>query len=227
MITVKSKFTYKIKVLLFIVFAVAAILMFRFSPISGFLQPQPLKEYIGRTGYLAPFVFIIAYAGGICLFLPATLFIGIGAMLFGPLFGFIYNVLGAMFGASTAFLIGRYLGRDFAASLIGSRLERYDQKIAENGFSVTLYLRLVFFPFSPLNFGMGLTRVTFGQYFWGTFFGILVADFAVTFFFATLSEGWSDGPWERLWNWRSLVFLALFVGSFFIPKIVRKFRPEP
>ena len=58
------------------------------------------------------------------------------------------------------------------------------------------------------------------------FFGILVADFAVTLFFATLSEGWSDGLWERLWDWKSLVFLALFVGSFIIPKVVRKFRPE-
>jgi len=226
MIAAKSKSAYKLKALLFVLFAVTAILLFRFSPLSGFLHPKPLKEFIGRTGYLAPFVFIIAYAAGICLFLPATLFIGIGAMLFGALFGYIYNIAGAMIGATAAFFIGRYLGRDFAASVIGSGLERYDQKIAENGFSVTLYLRLVFFPFSPLNFGMGLTRVTFGQYFWGTFFGILVADFAVTFFFATLSEGWSDGDWEILWDWRSLVFLALFVGSFFIPKVVRKIRPE-
>ena len=67
-----------------------------------------------------------------------------------------------MIGAAAAFLIGRTLGRDFAASLIGDKLKRYDDAIERNGFATVLYLRLVYFPFTPLNFGMGLTKVRFG-----------------------------------------------------------------
>ncbi len=33
--------------------------------------------------------------------------------------------------------------------------------------STVLYLRLVYFPFTPMNFGMGLTRVRFWDYFAG------------------------------------------------------------
>jgi len=77
-----------------------------------------------------------------------------------------------------------------------------------------------------MNFGMALTRISFGQFFWGTFFGILAGGFVMTFFFATITEVWSTGQWEKLWGWKSLLSLALFIGSFFIPKVVKHFKPE-
>jgi uncharacterized membrane protein YdjX (TVP38/TMEM64 family) len=222
----KKNHSNKMKAVFFVVFIVTAILLLRFTPLSGYLHPQSLKEIVGRAGHLAPFVFILAYSIGICLFLPATLFTGIGAVLFGAFWGYLYNISGAMLGASAAFFIGRYLGRDFAASTIGDRLKKYDNKIAENGFAVTLYLRLLFFPFTPLNFGMGLTRISFRQYFWGTFLGILAGGFVMTFFIANLAEVWSNGQWEKLWGWKSLLSVFLFIISFFIPKAVKRFKPE-
>src|SRR5208337_2927039 len=96
-------------------------------------------------------------------------------------FGFLYVWVGAMCGSSLAFFIGRYLGRDFAASLIGDRLRKYDEAIEQNGFATVLYLRLVYFPFTPMNFGMGLTRVRFRDYLFGTALGIIVGTFFFTF----------------------------------------------
>ena len=215
-----------LKALLFVTFIITAILVFQFSPFKEYLHPKSIKDFLSAAGPFAPLLFIRAYAIGICLFLPATLFTGIGAMLFGAYFGFMYNITGAMLGASAAFFIGRYLGRDFAASLVGDRLAKYDKKIASNGFAVTLYLRLLFFPFTPMNFGMALTRISFVQYFWGTFLGIFAGGFVMTFFFATLTEVWSSGQWEKLWGWKSLLSLVLFIGSFFIPKVVKYFKPE-
>lgn len=216
----------RLKGLFLVVFIITAILVLQFTPLKEYLHPQFLNRFLAAAGPFAPLLFIFAYAAGICLFFPATLFTGMGAVLFGAFFGFIYNITGAMLGASAAFFIGRYLGRDFAASLIGDRLAKYDEKIAANGFAVTLYLRLLFFPFTPMNFGMALTRISFAQYFWGTFFGILAGGFVMTLFFATLTEVWSSGQWEMLWGWKSLLSLALFIGSFFIPKAVKHFKPE-
>ncbi len=59
-----------------------------------------------------------------------------------------------MIGAGLAFLIGRYLGRDFAASLIGDKLKRFDDAIERNGFATVLYLRLMYFPFTPMDQAM-------------------------------------------------------------------------
>lgn len=68
-------------------------------------------------------------------------------------------VMGAMSGANLSFFIGRRLGRDFAASVIGARLKRYDEAILRNGFATKLYLRLIYLSFNVMNFGMGLTAV--------------------------------------------------------------------
>lgn len=214
------------KAIAFALFLAVMITLFRFTPVRQYISPDYLQGLVNSFGPWGPLVFVLLYAGGICLFLPATLFTGIGALLFGTLHGFFYNELGAMLGASLAFFIGRYLGRDFAAGLIGDRLQKYDDRIAANGFATVLYLRLVFFPFTPLNFGMGLTRVAFREYFFGTLFGILAGGFVLTFFFATLAEVWRSGDWWQLVGWKAAFSLGLFVGSFYIPKLIRKIKPE-
>ena len=215
-----------IKAVLFLLFFAGAVWLFRATDLREWITPARIEAFVRESGPWGPLVFILIYALGICLFLPATLFTGIGAVLFGTLYGFLYNEIGALLGASAAFFIGRYLGRDFAASLIGDRLRKYDDKIAANGFATTLYLRLIFFPFTPLNFGMGLTRVTFRDYFFGTLFGIIAGGFVLTFFFATLAAVWKSGDWRQLAGWKTLLSLVLFVGSFFIPRLVRHFRPN-
>jgi len=212
----------RLKAVFFLLFLVLAFLVFRHTSLRQYLDPVALRELVESFGGASPFIFIMAYAAGITMFLPATLFTGIGAILFGTFKGLIFNLAGAMLGASLSFWVGRYLGRDFAASLVGDRLQKYDQKIADNGFATILYLRLVFFPFTPLNFGMGLTRVSFNQYFWGTFFGIIAGGFIMTFFFATLSEVWESGRWEQLLGWKTIFSLLLFAASFFIPKIAKQ-----
>ncbi|MCX5865358.1 MAG: TVP38/TMEM64 family protein [Deltaproteobacteria bacterium] len=214
------------KAMAFVLFLAAMIGLFRFTPVRAYISPDYLQSLVHSFGPWGPLVFVLLYAGGICLFLPATLFTGLGALLFGTLYGFLYNELGALLGASLAFFIGRYLGRDFAAGLIGERLKKYDDRIAANGFATVLYLRLVFFPFTPLNFGMGLTRVTFKEYFFGTLFGIIAGGFVLTFFFATLAEVWRSGDWRQLLSWKTAFSLALFVGSFSIPRLIRKIKPE-
>jgi uncharacterized membrane protein YdjX (TVP38/TMEM64 family) len=150
----------------------------------------------------------------------------IGAAIFGPYWGFVYVWVGAMVGASAAFWIGRTLGRDFAASMIGDRLRKYDDAIERNGFATVLYLRLVYFPFTPMNFGMGLTRVRFWDYFFGTGLGIIVGTFIFTFFIGTLKEVWASGNWENLISFKVFFSVALFVFSLFIPKIIARFRKE-
>lgn len=215
-----------IKAIVFLIFILLVLFLFRYTNLGEFFNPDVMRNWVNGFGSLAPLVFVVLYGLGISLFLPATLFTGLGALLFGTFWGFLFNITGAMLGASIGFFIGRYLGRDFAASLIGERLKKYDRKIAENGFATTLYLRLVFFPFTPLNFGMGLTAIDFKAFFAGTLFGIIAGGFAMTFFFATLAEVWKSGQWMNLLSWTSLLAVVLFVGSFFIPVLVRKIKPE-
>ena len=118
----------------------------------------------------------------------------------------------------------RTLGREFAASLIGDKLKKYDEAIGRNGFATVLYLRLVYFPFTPMNFGMGLTRVRFWDYFFGTGLGIIVGTFIFTFFIGTVKEVWASGNWGELVSFKVFFSLGLFAFSFSIPKIIKKIK---
>ena len=131
-----------------------------------------------------------------------------------------------MVGATATFWIGRTLGREFAASLIWDRLRKYDDEIERNGFATVLYLRLVYFPFTPMNFGMGLTKVRFWDYFAGTGLGIMVGTFIFTFFIGTLREVWASGNWRGLLSFKIFVSVCLFIFSFYIPKIIRKMKEQ-
>jgi uncharacterized membrane protein YdjX (TVP38/TMEM64 family) len=213
------------KAAVLVAFIAAGIALVRFSSVQDYLTAEGLGRFLATAGLWAPLVFIAVYAVGVCLFVPGSVLTGIGAVIFGAYWGFVYVWIGAMIGASVAFLIGRTLGREFAASLVSDRLRKYDDMIERNGFATVLYLRLIYFPFTPMNFGMGLTRVNFRDYFFGTGLGILVGTFIFTFFIGSLKEIWASGDWSELVSFKVFFSVGLFIISFFIPKFTRKLLP--
>ncbi len=215
-----------VKASILMAFIIVAIYVIRFTSVKEFLTREALGRFLEASGLWAPLAFVLVYTAGICLFVPGTLLTALGAAIFGAYWGFLYVWIGAMAGATAAFWIGRTLGREFAASLIGDRLKRYDDAIERNGFATVLYLRLIYFPFTPMNFGMGLTKVRFWDYFWGTGLGILVGTFIFTFFVGTLKEVWASGSWGQLFSFKVFFSVGLFVFSLFIPKIIKRLKKE-
>lgn len=220
----KNKSGAVLKALVFAVFIAAAVYVVRFTPVKAFLTAEALGWFLDSAGIWAPIAYMAVYAVGVCLFLPGTLLTGLGAAIFGPYWGFLYVWVGAMLGASGAFVIGRTLGREFAASLIGDQLKKYDDAIERKGFATVLYLRLVYFPFTPMNFGMGLTKVRFWDYFFGTGLGIIVGTFIFTFFIGTVKEVWASGNWGELISVKVFFSIGLFIFSFFIPRIIKEIK---
>jgi uncharacterized membrane protein YdjX (TVP38/TMEM64 family) len=222
---VKNRKRAAIKAALLVIFIVTAIVLVRLTSVTDCLTAEQLGLLLKAAGFWAPLAYVAIYTAGVCLFMPGTLLAAGGAAIFGPHLGFVYVWTGALLGSSLAFFIGRYLGREFSASLIGDKSTRYDDAIERNGFATVLYLRLVYFPFTPMNFGMGLTKVRFWDYFFGTAFGIVVGTFILTFFFGTVKDIWASGDWTGLISWKVMVSLSLFVFSFFIPKVIKRMKP--
>jgi uncharacterized membrane protein YdjX (TVP38/TMEM64 family) len=165
--TVKFRRAALMKAVLLLMFIVAAVVTVRFTGVWELITVEKLGALLEAAGIWAPLAFILIYAVGVCLFIPGTLLTTLGAAIFGPYWGFLYVWVAAMRGAAGAFLIGRYLGREFANSLIGDRLKKYDEAIERNGFATRALPASGIFPLHPMNFGMGLTRCVSG-YLWGT-----------------------------------------------------------
>lgn len=166
MVDKSGKRIARIKASLLLVFLVSAIALVHVSPLKKYIAVETLSELLVQAGLLAPLTFVGVFVIGACLFVPGSLLASLGAMAFGSFWGFVYAWIGAILGAAVSFHIGRYLGRDFAASITGDTLKRYDDFISRNGFVAVLYLRLIYFPYCPMNYGMGLTRVRFRDFFW-------------------------------------------------------------
>ena len=118
-------------------------------------------------GAWGPIVFVTAYALACVAFVPASLLTLAAGALFGVVKGTILVLLGATLGALGAFLIARYVARDWVAQRIArdARFAAIDRAIAAQGRRVVFLLRLSpVIPFNVLNYALGLTQVRVVDY---------------------------------------------------------------
>ncbi len=207
-----------------VLFAAAAVSAIRWTPLRALMDPDALNMLIARAGPWGPTAYIGITAASLCLFVPASIPVIAGGVIFGPFKGFIYVLAGCTLGATGAFVIGRNLGRDFARKLVGPRMRTYDEAIRKNGFIAVFYLRVLNFPFTPLNFGLGLTSVRYKDYLLGTTLGVAVSVFVLTFLGGILREAWVSGQWSLLVSGKSLAAGGLYAASMLVPLLIRRFR---
>jgi uncharacterized membrane protein YdjX (TVP38/TMEM64 family) len=207
-----------------VLFVIAAVAATQATSLNFIMDLDSLDILIDRMGPWGPAAFIGITAASICLFVPASIPVVAAGILFGPVTGFVYVLTGCTAGAGGAFLIGRFLGQDFARRLIGERIKAYDEAIRKNGFLTVFYLRALNFPFTPLNFGLGLTSVRFGDYVLGTTLGVSVSVFVLTFLGGVLREAWNTDRWHLLLSGKSLAALSLYAASMLLPLLIRRWR---
>ena len=133
---------------------------------------RDLQPWIQSWGVWAPFVYLVIYLGIVLASIPATPFGIIAGLMFGSVIGILLIVIGASVGSALTFLIARYFARNSVAQWIGDnpRFQRLDQLIERHGAIIVIITRLVpLFPFNILNYGFGLTKISFKTYvIWST-----------------------------------------------------------
>lgn len=125
-------------------------------------QLPKLTAAVDSLGAWGPIVFIAAYALACVAFVPASLLTLAAGALFGVVKGTIFVLIGATLGATGAFLIARYVARDWVAQRVSRdvRFAAIDRAIADQGRRVVFLLRLSpVIPFNVLNYALGLTQV--------------------------------------------------------------------
>ena len=157
-----------LRLVLVIVIVGAAIAAARWLGVGE--QVGALRGWIEGLGSLGPVVYAGIYAAAVVAAVPGSvLSFGAGA-LFGAGVGIVVVSVGATLGASLAFLVARYVGRDAIVARFSHKegFQRLERMTEERGAMIVALTRLIpLFPFNLLNYGFGLTRVGFGTYcFW-------------------------------------------------------------
>jgi len=205
----------KLRIAGLIIFISVIVAVYLFVPAREYLSREGfsrIEAWLSAQGIMAPVFFSLIYMAAVVFALPGSVLTIAGGLLFGPLWGTLINLISATLGASIAFMISRYLGRGFAERMISGRLSQIDETIYKNGFYTTVYLRLIpLFPFNVLNYGFGLSKVRFRDFFLGSLIGMAPGSFVYTSMgaagrhvsFTDLST-WSD---YRVWGPFLLVIL--------------------
>lgn len=137
---------------------------------------RDVLAWVARSGAWGPVLFVLAYVAATVLFFPGSILtLGAGAV-FGVVRGSVYVSIGSTLGATAAFLVGRYLARDWVTARIAGnrRFVAIDQAVAREGWKIVFLARLSpVFPFNLLNYALGLTRVSLAGYVLSSWVGMM------------------------------------------------------
>lgn len=126
-----------------------------------------LAARLHALGPWGPAAFVALYAVAVVALVPAAIPTLAAGALFGLVRGTVLTLLGATIGSAIAFLVSRHVARGVVERRVAKdpRFEAIDRAIGERGFVLVFLLRLSpIFPFSLLNYVLGLTRVRFRDY---------------------------------------------------------------
>lgn len=141
---------------------------------TGFNPQLLLKnalEWIESLGAIGAVAFIGIYIVATVAFLPGSILTLGAGVVFGVWLGALYVFIGATLGATAAFLVGRYLARNWVAQKIANndKFNAIDRAVGKEGLKIVVLTRLSpIFPFNLLNYAFGLTGVSIRDYIIGS-----------------------------------------------------------
>jgi uncharacterized membrane protein YdjX (TVP38/TMEM64 family) len=187
-------------------------------------------EQVRALGVWGPVLLGIVYIAATVLMLPgAILSLGAG-FLFGVVPGVITISIASTMGAGAAFLVGRFLARDWVAKKVAAmpKFAALDAAVAREGFKIVFLTRLSpVFPFNLLNYAYGLTGVPFSHFFLASWIGMFPGTILYVYLgsaaqslAAAAAGDVPRSPAEQIFFWVGLG-LALVVVVF-VTKVARK-----
>lgn len=191
----------------------------------------PWIEGLGWKGAIA---FMLVYIIATVAFLPGSVLTLSGGAIFGLFGGTLYVFIGATIGATLAFLVGRYLARDWISKKIdgNEKFAAIDRAIGKEGLKIVLLTRLSpIFPFNLLNYGLGITGVSLKDYVLGSI-GMLPGTIMYVYFGSLgnintiCNGGGASGNAIAEWAIRIVGLIATVAVTVYVTKIARKALDE-
>jgi pyruvate/2-oxoglutarate dehydrogenase complex dihydrolipoamide dehydrogenase (E3) component/uncharacterized membrane protein YdjX (TVP38/TMEM64 family) len=174
---------HRFKLLLALAIALVIVAFFaldlaRFLRLDYFLaRKDEIETWRAAHPLVAAGAFVATYVAVTALSLPgAALMTLAGGALFGVAAGTVLVSFASSIGATLAFLVARFVLRDWVRARFGERLAAIDEGIRREGAFYLFALRLVpVFPFFVINLVMGLTAIPTRTFYWVSQVGMLPA----------------------------------------------------
>lgn len=217
----RKSFIHKLFSLLVISISLVTLSLYLLK-ISGFLDKidsvEKLREYIQSFGNYAIVLFIfLQFLQVVVLPIPSFITVGAGVLLFGPLKGSIFSVIGIILGSLLAYAIGRIFGFRVAKWLVGEDSLNKGLKTIKGKDKIVLTFMFLFpfFPDDVLCFVAGITTIS------PTYFTVMIIIVRIiTVFASSYSMNNSIIPYDTWWG--ILLWIAFFVLTVYLTMLIYK-----
>jgi uncharacterized membrane protein YdjX (TVP38/TMEM64 family) len=190
-----------------------------------------LKEavhWIAQAGVWAPVLYIGFYVVACVVLIPAAVLTLAGGAAFGVFWGAVYVSIGATLGATAAFLVGRYLARDWVVNRLGNNsvFAALDRATENDGWKIVFLTRLApVFPFFLMNYAYSVTRVPLKHYFMATGIGMIPGTLLYVYIGSLVTASTEEATSSK-WLWRGFVLFTALVAVAYLGRIARKVLRE-
>ena len=217
-----------IKIIVLVVVAAALVTAGILFDVNTYLRQ--LLDWIRDQGMVGVLVFAAVYIAATVLFIPGSILTLGAGFVYGVVWGTLYVSVASTIGATAAFLVGRYLARDWVASKVeGSpRLQSIDRAVGDEGWKIVGLTRLSpIFPFNLLNYAYGLTRVRLRDYFFASWIGMFPGTVMYVYIGSlagSLATVGADGRSRTTGEWilYGVGLAATVVVTFYVTRLARK-----
>jgi len=132
-------------------------------------------NYVKSYGKYAFVCFILIFSlKPLVLVLPSAMFSIAAGIVFGPVKGFMVNMIGFFLSGTLAFYLSRFLGKDFVDKILKGRALNFNNNMEKDGFKILFLLRLPpVLPYDPLSYTSGLTKITYKSFILASVLGVI------------------------------------------------------
>ncbi|HYU30809.1 MAG TPA: VTT domain-containing protein [Thermoanaerobaculia bacterium] len=174
-----------------VVIVVAGFAALRWSPLSGLLTREAILSTLDRLrgAWWSPVALIAGFVLLCPIGLPPTPLLVAGSVVFGPLYGTVYNIAGTFLGAASTYYLGRHLAHDLVAHLAGKHMKRVERALTRRGGLWSMAgVRFLPLPFVLVNYGAALAGIRPGLFLGSSLLGFVFSVPILTYFFSAITR---------------------------------------
>ncbi len=224
----KAKSTPKGKAIYGILSGIIFLALAKFFNVQRLLKQSLI--WVAQLGPLGPVIFVGIYVLACVFFVPGSILTLGAGVLFGVVRGSLLVSLASTLGATAAFLVGRYLARDWVARKIegNEKFKAIDTAVAEEGWKIVGLTRLSpVFPFNLLNYAFGLTRVRLKDYCFASWIGMMPGTIMYVYIGSLAGDLATLGTMRRVktpgeWILYAAGLVATIVVTIFVTRLARR-----
>ncbi|MEK7841809.1 MAG: TVP38/TMEM64 family protein [Deltaproteobacteria bacterium] len=226
----KSPLPTWLKALIVAVIIIGLFAAFSYSDLSSRLRD--VLAWIENLGWIGIGAYILIYIAA-CVFLIPGSVLTLGAgVVFGVVKGSVIVSIASTLGATIAFLTGRYIARSWVVRQIEKRpfFRAIDEAISAEGWKIVLLTRLSpVFPFSLMNYALGLTPVKLKDYVLASWIGMLPGTVMYVYIGSLAGSlaslgGAADGRQRSTGEWAlyGMGLLATLIVTVYVTRIAKR-----